>query len=254
MTRGRRRDHGEERVVNNNIRPFVVAEQRRRREVVQFGKVSTTVPINRHLGELVKRPVVGAITFSELVYIEIRRYRVGVNVERLCEKVLALLRVILRLKRVVKNFGGPYTHSIRRVCHLVNFRIGKIYAPISHTIGRAAHEHKILLVLDRAVEDLPAVLQTLPKKRLLIIARRGYAYQELVGVGLHGLLEQVVLLRLLECVNLQYVTVRAFYPLLLAVSRKFGVHHHPCGVSVTLGGILFCKQVHPLRSTMPQAL
>jgi len=49
----------------------------------------------------------------------------------------------------------------------------------------------------------------------------------------------------------QYVIAKAFYPLLLMVSHKFGVHHHPIWMSDTLGRIIF---IHHLRSTVTVSL
>ena len=47
------------------------------------------------------------------------------------------------------------------------------------------------------------------------------------------------------------VTAKAFYPLLLAVSRKVGVHFQPIWLSSTLGRIIF---IHRLRSTVSISL
>ena len=93
--------------------PLVVAEQRRRREVMQFGKVSAAVPVNGQFSELVERPAILTVAFAELVYVKIRGYRVGVDIETFGEEVLALLRVVLGLQRIVKNFGWPDAHTIR---------------------------------------------------------------------------------------------------------------------------------------------
>ena len=65
----------------------------------------------------------------------------------------------------------------------------------------AAHKDKILFVLDGAIQHLSAVLQPLPKKALFVIASRGNTYQQLVGVGFHGFLKKVVLLRLGKSVD-----------------------------------------------------
>ena len=82
-------------------------------------------------------------------------------------------------------------------------RVGKIYRAVAHTIRGAAHENKILFVGNRTVQDLPAVFQSLTKKSLLIIARRRNTDQQFICIGFHGILEQVVLLGLLKCVDFQ---------------------------------------------------
>ena len=83
----------------------------------------------------------------------------------------------------------------------MNFRIRVVDVPVLVGV-RAAHEYKILLVLDRAVQDLPAVLDPLAEESLRVIAGRRNSDQQLVRVCLHGFLEQVVLLRLFEGMNL----------------------------------------------------
>ena len=143
-----------------------------------------------------------SIALAELVDIEIRGYRVGVDVEAFGEEIFALLRVILCLQGVVEYLGRADAHAIGGISHLVDFRVGEVHASVPHALRGAAHEHKILLVLHCAVEYLPAVFQPLAKKRLLIVAGGGDAYEQFVGIGLHGLLEQVVLLRLLEGMDL----------------------------------------------------
>ena len=143
-----------------------------------------------------------SVALAELVDIEIRGYRVGVDVEAFGEEVLTLLRVVLCLQGIVEYLRWPYAHAIRGISHLVDFGVGEVHASVPHALRGTAHENKILLVLYCAVEYLPAVFQPLPEKCLLIVARRGDAYEQFVCVGFHGLLEQVVLLRLLEGVDL----------------------------------------------------
>ena len=45
-----------------------------------------------------------------------------------------------------------------------------------------------------------------------------------------------------------YVIVKAFYPLLLMISHKFGIHFHPLGVSGTRGFLSKQKEGFRLRS------
>ena len=71
-------------------------------------------------------------------------------------------------------------------------------------LGCAGHEHKILIVLNGAVEDSAARFQAVAKEAVLIVAGGRYADDQLVRIGLHGLLEKVVLLRLL--IGVQLVT------------------------------------------------
>ena len=54
------------------------------------------------------------------------------------------------------------------------------------------------------------------------------------------------------CIS-NYVITTAFYPLLLTVSREFGIYHHPFKrMSVTRGDILFCT--FPKRKAQGQSL
>ena len=169
---------------------------------MELGQVRAPVPVYGQLGQLVQGPVIPLVAAAELLNVEIGRHGVGVDVQALGKKVLALLGVILCLEAVVQDFLRADTHPIGRVGHLVDARVRKIYRPVLHPFRGAAHENKILLVRNRPVQHLPAVFQPLSQKRLLIVPGCGDADQQFIGIGFHGLLEKVVLLRLLKGVNL----------------------------------------------------
>ena len=64
-------------------------------------QIRAAVPVDRQLCQLVERPAVLGVAAAELLDVEIRLDRVRVYVQTFCEKILALLRVVLRLQAVV---------------------------------------------------------------------------------------------------------------------------------------------------------
>ena len=200
------RHNGEKCVGNYNVCPFVIPKQRRRRQVVEFRQVGPAVPVNRHLRQLFKRPIILGVGLAKFLNIKVSLHGVGIDVQRFCEEVLPLLGVILRLERIVQNLSWADAYPVSRVRHFVNFRVSEVHASVFNPFWGAAHENEILLILYGAVQYLPAILEPLPKKRLLIVSCRRYANQQLVRVGLHGLLKQIILLWLLESVD--FVTDR----------------------------------------------
>ena len=193
-----RRHHREKGMGNDDVRAFVVAKQRRRRQVMELREVGPAVPVNGHLRKLVNRPVILAVRPPKFVDVEICFHGVGVDIQGLGEKILPLLGIVLCLEGIIQNLGWSDGYSIIRICHLVDLRVCKIYTPILHTFWGTAHEDEILLILYCAVQDLTAVFQALPKKSLLIISRGGNANQQFVRVCLLRFLEQVVLLGLFK--------------------------------------------------------
>ena len=196
------RHHREKRVGDDDVHVLVVAEQGRRRQVVEFGQVRAAIPVNGQLGQLLQRPVVSRIRFPELLNIKISFQGVGVDIEALCKKLLSLLGVILGLQGVVHYFLRPDAHPVGGVCHLVDPRVCKIHAAVLHPLRGAGHKNKILFILHRPIQDLAAVFQPLPQEALLIVSSRGNADYQFIGVGLHGLLDDVVLFRGLVGVDL----------------------------------------------------
>ena len=112
------RHHREKCVGDDNIHILVVAEQGRRRQVVELGEVRASIPVNGQLGQLLQRPVVARIAFSELVNVKPGPHGIGVDVERLGEKVLPLLRIVDRLQGVVEDVRRPDADAVCRVGHL----------------------------------------------------------------------------------------------------------------------------------------
>ena len=129
------------------------------------------------------------VRLAELVNVEVGLHSVGVDVQGLGEEVLPLLRVVPGLEGIVQYLGGPDAHAVGRIRHLVDLRVGEVYAPVLYPFRGTAHENEVLLVLDGAVQNLAAVFQPLPQKQLLVVSGGGNADQQFVGVGFHGLFE-----------------------------------------------------------------
>ena len=92
------------------------------------------------------------------------------NVQRLCEKVFSLLWVILGLQRIIQDLIWTDAYPISWICHLVDFRVCIIYTPVFYPLWGAAHENEVLFILYRSIQDLPAIFQSLPKKRLFVVS------------------------------------------------------------------------------------
>ena len=183
------RHHREKGVGDKDVRALVAPEQGGRGQVVELGQVRAPVPVYGQLGQLVQGPVIPLVAAAELLNVEIGRHGVGVDVQALGKKVLALLGVILRLEAVVQDFLRADAHPIGRVGHRVDLRVREVYRPVLDPLRGAAHEDEILVILYGAVQHLPAVFQPLPQKRLFIVPGGGNADQQLIGIGLHGLFE-----------------------------------------------------------------
>ena len=83
----------------------------------------------------------------------------------------------------------------------MNDRIRKVILAVLVRV-RAAHKYKILLVLDCPIQNRPAILQSLSQESVCVVSGCRNSNNQLVRVGFHGLLEQIVLLRSAEGVYL----------------------------------------------------
>ena len=173
----------------------------RRRQVVEASQVGAAKPLYGQSGQLRQRPVVGSIAAAELINVKIRFKCVDVDVQAFCQKILALLGIVLRLPAVVEHLRRAYAHAIGGISHLVDDGVCIVNVAALVRVG-AAHKDKILLVLYGAVEDLPAVAESLPEECLLVVARRGYAYDQFICIRLHRLFKEVVLFGLFVGVHL----------------------------------------------------
>ena len=191
----------EKRMGDTNIYALVIPVQRRSRQVVHAREVRPAVPLDRQLRQLVQGPPVLLVRLPELLDVEPGLYGRREHIERLREEVLPLLRVVLSLQGIVQDLGRTDGHAVVRVRHFVDDRVRIVDVPVLVRV-RAAHEYKVLFVLDRPVEDLPAVFDPLAEEALRVVSRRRDTDQQLVRVCLLAFLEQVVLLRLLEGVDL----------------------------------------------------
>ena len=192
---GRGRDR-EPTVRDNDVDALVHAVQAGRRQVVHLGQVGAAVPLDRQLCQLLDRPVIFGIRRPKLRDVKVGPHRGRVHVERLCKKVLALLRVVLRLQRVVHDVVRSDGLPVGGVSHPLHVGVGVVHvAGLVHRRRRDKDKQRIRVRgLDRAVEDLPAVLKPVAAKAVFAVAGRGDADDELVGVRLGCLLEYVVLL------------------------------------------------------------
>ena len=186
---------------DDDVGILIMPEKRRRCQVVEAGEIRAAKPFNRQSGKLRQRPVMRRVAAPELVYVKIRSQRIHVYVEALRQKVLALLGIVLRLPAVVEYLRRAYAHAIGGIGHLVDDGVCIVNVAALVRVG-AAHKNKILLVLYGAVEDLPTVAKSLPEECLLVVARRGYAYDQFICIRLHRLFKEVVLFGLFVGVHL----------------------------------------------------
>ena len=181
---------------DDDVDALVHAIQAGRRQVVHLGQVRAAVPLNRQLCQLLDRPVIFRVRRPKLGDVKVGFHCRGVDVQGLRQKVLALLRVVLGLQRIVHDVFRADGLPIGGVCHALHVGVGVVHVPGLVDRGRRDKDKQRIRVrrLDRAVEDLPTVLKPVAAKAVFPVAGRGDADDELVGVRLGRLLEHVVLL------------------------------------------------------------
>ena len=206
-------DDGEPAVREADVHVLIAAMERGGGEVVQLREVRAAVPFDGQLQDsvdfLIQRPVridaqllarfrVGP---AEGGYLEIGALLGGEDVQGLCEEILALLGIVGGLAGVVHDVRRADGDAIVGVGLLVLHGVEDVHIALLILV-RAADEHEQVLVVILAAQHAAAVGQALGAEGCAVVARGRNGDDQLVGVGLGGLFEHVVLLGALVGVDL----------------------------------------------------